>query len=116
MIDENFRLTYAIGRKKDRRKYIVMSTKVYENYNLAKSEDYFKCLQALEDLTIIQQKMLMFWFYDGHVRVNLTNSDQNDIPVKSKYTKEEALEYFSEWPSGAPKYKPLPEKTRFDLL
>ena len=58
----------------------------------------------------------MFWFYDGFVQINLADSTQNDFRVKSKYTKEEALNKFSEWPSGAPKYKALPQKTRFDLL
>ena len=58
--------------------------------------------------------MLMFWFYDGFVHVNLTDSSQNDIPVSSELTKEEALEKYSEWPTGAPKYKPLPQKSRFN--
>ena len=47
--------------------------------------------------------MLMFWFYDGYVKIG-----DESIRVTSEYsTKEEALEAFQDWPSGAPQYKPI---------
>ena len=44
--------------------------------------------------------MRMWWYYDGVVE----QEDGSDLEIKSKYTLEEALEEFKDWPSGAPKY------------
>ena len=46
--------------------------------------------------------MRMFWFYDGEVTYQ-----GKVLRVQSKYTLEQALVEFKEWPSGAPKYRPL---------
>ena len=42
----------------------------------------------------------MWWYYDGKVELD----DGSLLSVKSTYTREEALEVFADWPSGAPKY------------
>ena len=70
--------------------------------------DYFGTLAAQRELLSVQRKMLMFWFYEGHVKVRLLpdGDEERSELVTSKYTtKEQALEAFKDWPSGAPKLK-----------
>ena len=67
------------------------------NRHRYKPQDYFTLQAAHWDLVRIQRKMIMFWFYSGYV---------GDKLVEGTYgTKEEALEAFKDWPSGAPKLK-----------
>ena len=66
LLEENYRLTYAIPRSQDRRRYVSQSYRVYLNF-LREATDYFSCLAVKDDLLKIQRKMLMFWFYSGHV-------------------------------------------------
>ena len=60
--------------------------------------------------------MHMWWYYQGTVELD----DGTEIEVKSKYTIEEALEAFADWPSGSPKYTETIElkekKSRFEKL
>ena len=50
--------------------------------------------------------MIMFWFYSGYVKVPKEDGTYDEILVESKYkTKEEALEAFKDWPSGAPQLR-----------
>ena len=99
LLDTNYRLVYGILRERDRRKYKGQSEWVYRTY-LHDSDDYFDALTAIRELTRIQNKMRMWWYYEGTVELD----DGTKLPVRSKYTLEEALETFADRPSGSPHY------------
>ena len=72
--------------------------------------------------------MLMFWYYDGYLKVDLSGKGEHEERISSQFTRRQVLgeeEYEAEpgdarankrklfledtlkWPTGAPIYKPL---------
>ena len=68
-MDENYTLVFAIPRKRDVRKYKSQSQYVYQNVLSRPDLTYFEAQEAVFELQRIQQKMRMFWFYDGIVKL-----------------------------------------------
>ena len=89
LLDTNYRLVYGIQRERDRRKYLSQSEWVFRTY-LQESDDYFDTLTAIRELTRIQNKMRMWWYYHGVVELD----DGTELPVKAKYTLEETFSLF----------------------
>ena len=105
LLEENYKMTYAIPRRQDRRRYVKQSKQVYDNH-LREASDYFSLIAVKDDLMKIQRKMLLFWFYSGYINVDIETESQNSELITSKYpTKESVLQTFKDWPSGAAKFK-----------